>query len=158
MIKVLQFGATGQVGQALIAAAEGKIALTALSRSDVDLTDVDALRAAILAADCDLVINAAAYTQVDRAESEPDLAFAVNADGPAAMAAACAERDLPFVHLSTDSVFDGQTDSSMSRPTRPIRSASMATPSWPASRRCWPIVARWCCGSRGCSRRMAATM
>ncbi|WP_421740050.1 dTDP-4-dehydrorhamnose reductase [Caulobacter sp.] len=109
-LKVLQFGATGQVGQALIAAARGRVALTALSRNDVDLTDPAALRAAILAADCDLVINAAAYTQVDRAESEPDLAFAVNADGPAAMAAACAERDLPFVHLSTDSVFDGQTD------------------------------------------------
>lgn len=108
-LKVLQFGATGQVGQALIAAARGRVALTALSRNDIDLTDPAALRAAILAADCDLVINAAAYTQVDRAESEPGLAFAVNAVAPEVMAAACAERGLPLAHLSTDSVFDGRT-------------------------------------------------
>ncbi len=110
MVKVLQFGATGQVGQALIAAAQDRIILTALSRAEVDLTDPAAIRAAIAAADCDLVWNAAAFTQVDRAESEADAAFAINAAAPGAMAAACAERGLPFVHLSTDSVFDGQTD------------------------------------------------
>lgn len=109
-LKVLQFGATGQVGQALVAAAEGMVALTALSRAHVDLTDPQAIRAAILAADCDLVFNAAAYTHVDSAEAEPEAAFAVNAAAPGAMAAACAKRGLPFVHLSTDSVFDGQTD------------------------------------------------
>jgi len=109
-MKVLQFGATGQVGQALIAAAEGKIELTTLSRAEVDLTDPAALRAAILAADCDLVWNAAAFTLVDKAEAEPDAAFAVNATAPGAMAAACAERGVPFIHLSTDAVFDGQTN------------------------------------------------
>jgi dTDP-4-dehydrorhamnose reductase len=109
-LRVLQFGATGQVSQALMAAARGQIALTPLSRAQVDLTDPEAVRAAILSAECDLVWNAAAFTQVDRAESEPDAAFAVNAVAPGAMAAACAERDLPFVHLSTDSVFDGLTD------------------------------------------------
>lgn len=107
--KVLQFGATGQVGQALMAAAGRAVSLTVLSRAEVDLTDAAAIRAAILAANCDLVWNAAAFTLVDRAEAEPDAAFAVNAAAPAAMAAACAERDLPFVHLSTDSVFNGQT-------------------------------------------------
>lgn len=109
-LKVLQFGATGQVGQALIAAAGDTVGLTTLSRADVDLTDPAAIRTAVLAADCDLVWNAAAFTQVDRAESEAELAFAVNAAAPEAMAAACAARDLPLVHLSTDSVFDGQTD------------------------------------------------
>lgn len=109
-LKVLQFGATGQVGQALAAAAGEAVALTALSRADVDLTDLAAIRAAILAADCDLVWNAAAFTQVDKAEAEPKTAFAVNAAAPGAMAAASAERGLPFIHLSTDSVFDGQTD------------------------------------------------
>ena len=109
-LKVLQFGASGQVGQALIAAAGDTVELTALSRTDVDLTDPAAIQAAIRVADCDLVWNAAAFTQVDRAEAEPEAAFAVNAAAPAAMAATCAERDLPFVHLSTDSVFDGQTE------------------------------------------------
>lgn len=109
-LKVLQFGATGQVGRALEAAAGDAIDLTTLSRADVDLTDPAAIRTAILAADCDLAWNAAAYTQVDRAETEADLAFAVNAAAPQAMAAACAARAIPFIHLSTDSVFDGQTD------------------------------------------------
>ncbi len=120
-LKVLQFGATGQVGQALIAAAAGRIALKTLSRAEVDLTDPAAIRDAILAADCDLVWNAAAFTMVDRAESEPEAAFAVNGAAPGAMAAACAERDLPFIHLSTDSVFDGQT-------TRPYVETDPAEP------------------------------
>jgi len=120
-LKVLQFGATGQVGQALIAAAEGQLALTTLSRAEVDLTDPAAIRAAILAADCDLVWNAAAFTMVDKAEAEPEAAFAVNAAAPGAMAAACAERGVPFVHLSTDSVFDGQT-------TRPYVETDAANP------------------------------
>jgi len=121
-LKVLQFGATGQVGRALEAAAGDAIDLTTLSRADVDLTDPAAIRAAILAADCDLVWNAAAFTQVDRAETEADLAFAVNAAAPQAMAAACAARDIPFIHLSTDSVFDGQTDRPYveTDPARPI--------------------------------------
>lgn len=120
-LKVLQFGATGQVGQALIAAARGKLSLTTLTRAEVDLTDPAAVRAAVLAADCDLVWNAAAFTQVDRAESEPEAAFAINSTAPEAMAAACAERDLPLAHLSTDSVFDGQT-------TRPYVETDPARP------------------------------
>jgi dTDP-4-dehydrorhamnose reductase len=120
-LKVLQFGATGQVGQALIAAAGETVALTPLSRTEVDLTDPDAIRAAILAADCDLVWNAAAFTMVDKAEAEPEAAFAVNAAAPGAMAAACAERGLPFIHLSTDSVFDG-------RATRPYVETDAAEP------------------------------
>jgi len=107
----LQFGRTGQVATAVQAAArEGQgepVEVVALSRADCDLEDPEAVRAAILAADCDLVLNTAAFTQVDPAETRPDEAFAVNAIAPGAMAAACAERDLPFVHLSTDAVFDG---------------------------------------------------
>ena len=120
-LKVLQFGATGQVGQALVAAAGDAVELTVLSRAEVDLANPAAIRAAILAADCDLVWNAAAFTLVDRAEAEPDAAFAVNATAPGAMAAACAGRGLPFVHLSTDSVFDGRTD-------RPYVEADAAEP------------------------------
>lgn len=58
-----------------------------------------------------LIINAAAYTNVDKAESEPDLAFAVNRDGPDNLAGACAKAKLPFIHISTDYVFDGQKKS-----------------------------------------------
>ncbi len=109
-MKILQFGRTGQVATAVQAAAQGRIEVIALSRDDCDLDNVEAIRAAILAADCDLVLNTAAFTHVDPAETRPDEAFAVNATAPGAMAAACAERGLPFVHLSTDAVFDGLTD------------------------------------------------
>lgn len=113
-MKILQFGRTGQVATAVQAAArgehEGRVEVIALSRSDCDLKDPAAIRAAILAANCDLVLNTAAFTQVDLAEAQLDEAFAVNATAPGVMAAVCAERDLPFVHLSTDAVFDGLTD------------------------------------------------
>jgi dTDP-4-dehydrorhamnose reductase len=81
--------------------------MTALGRAQVDLADPDACAAAVAAADADLVINAAAYTAVDQAEREPDLVQAVNAGAPGAMARAAAARGLPFLHISTDYVFDG---------------------------------------------------
>jgi dTDP-4-dehydrorhamnose reductase len=109
-MKILQFGRTGQIATAMQAAAPGRVALTALSRADCDLADPERIRSVILAADCDLVINTAAFTHVDPAEAAPDAALAVNAQAPGVMAAACAERGLPFVHLSTDAVFNGRTD------------------------------------------------
>lgn len=109
-MRILQFGKTGQVATAVQAAAAGCAHVIALSRADCDLENPEAVRAAILSADCDLVLNTAAFTHVDPAEARPDEAFAVNATAPGAMATACAERGLPFVHLSTDAVFDGLND------------------------------------------------
>ena len=105
MVRILQFGATGQLARETLARAHG--AVTALSRADVDLADARAVEEAIAQADVELVVNAAAYNAVDRAETEEALAFAVNAEAPAAMARACAARGLPLVHVSTDCVFDG---------------------------------------------------
>jgi dTDP-4-dehydrorhamnose reductase len=107
--RILQFGATGQVARELRARDRNSV-ITALSRDQVDLRNPQAIADAIAGADVDLVVNAAAYTAVDRAESEEDLAFAVNAVATGAMAEACARRSLPFVHLSTDYVFDGDKD------------------------------------------------
>ncbi len=85
--------------------------MTALSRAEGDLTAPDASARAIgEAGDVDLVLNAAAYTAVDKAESEPDLAYAVNAWAPQAMAKACQARGVPLVHISTDMVFSGAKD------------------------------------------------
>lgn len=109
-MKILQFGRTGQVATAVQAAAREGIEIVSLSRAECDLEDPAAIRWAIQAAKCDLVLNTAAFTNVDPAESRPDEAFAVNATAPGVMAEACASRDLPFVHLSTDAVFDGLTD------------------------------------------------
>jgi dTDP-4-dehydrorhamnose reductase len=114
-MRILQFGKTGQVATAVQAAAAQRtksdgVEIVALSRTDCDLENPEAIRAAILGAECDLVLNTAAFTHVDPAEARPDEAFAVNATAPGAMAKACAERGLPFVHLSTDAVFDGLAD------------------------------------------------
>ena len=107
-LKILQFGASGQLAREVLDRAGEGVSVTALSRADVDLTDPAAVERAILdAGEVDLVLNAAAYTAVDKAESEPDLAYAVNAAAPRAMARACARRGAPLVHISTDMVFSG---------------------------------------------------
>jgi dTDP-4-dehydrorhamnose reductase len=107
-MRLLVFGTTGQVARELARAAPGRGAtLAALGRAEVDLVDPVACAAAVMAAEADAVINAAAYTAVDRAEDEPELAHAVNAAAPGAMAEAAAARGLPFLHVSTDYVFDG---------------------------------------------------
>ncbi len=110
-MKVLILGAQGQVGFELMRAAwPAGTRLAGCARPEVDLTRPDTVTAAFAALAPDLVINAAAYTAVDRAESEPELAFAVNRDGPAMLAALCAERGLPLLHISTDYVFDGRKE------------------------------------------------
>jgi len=109
-MKILQFGKTGQVATAVQVAAQGRVEIVPLSRGECELRDPDAIRRAIQGTECDLVLNAAAFTHVDPAESRSVEAFAVNATAPGVMAQACAARSLPFVHLSTDAVFDGRTD------------------------------------------------
>lgn len=105
---ILLFGANGQLGQELVrlAAARG-IALTALSRAQADIADADAVRGAIARHRPALVVNAAAYTKVDLAETEIEAARQGNEIGPKLLAQACAETALPLVHISTDYVFDG---------------------------------------------------
>ena len=100
---ILVFGRNGQVATEL--ARQGDV--VTLGRDAADLSDPAACAAAIAAHAPRLVINAAAYTAVDKAESEPDLAHVVNADAPSAMARACADQGVPFLHISTDYVFDG---------------------------------------------------
>lgn len=114
-MRVLVTGISGQVGGALVArpAPEG-IAWLPAGRDSLDLSAPDGIAAAIDALAPDAVVNPAAYTAVDAAEADADTAFRVNRDGPAALAAACAARGIPLVHLSTDYVFDG-------RGTRPYR-------------------------------------
>ena len=100
----LIFGKTGQVATELSRQAPDAVFL---GRDQADLTDPAACADAIRKHAPTVVINAAAYTAVDRAEEEEDLAHQVNAIAPAAMAHACAELGIPLVHISTDYVFDG---------------------------------------------------
>lgn len=85
-----------------------------LSRSDVDLADGRALEDALRGAHPSCIVNAAAYTAVDRAESEPALAWSVNVDAPARMARIAHSLSVPLIHVSTDYVFGGQGDGSLS--------------------------------------------
>jgi dTDP-4-dehydrorhamnose reductase len=108
-MRVLVAGREGQVARALVARlGAGGHALTALEPPELDLTDDASVDAAMAEASPELVVIDAAYSAVDRAEDEAALAFAVNRDGAARLAAAAAARGLPFVHFSTDYVFDGR--------------------------------------------------
>lgn len=103
----LVFGRSGQVARELAALAPGA---RFLGRAEADLSDPAACAAQIMALRPAVVINAAAYTAVDKAEEEEALATVVNGEAPGAMARACAELGIPFLHISTDYVFDGQGD------------------------------------------------
>jgi dTDP-4-dehydrorhamnose reductase len=109
-MRLVVFGRHGQVGRALcqIYGNRSDADLLAYGRDQVDLADSAALADSIAEAAPDCVINAAAYTAVDRAEDEPELAYKINAAAPMAMAQACAALDIPIVHYSTDYVFDGK--------------------------------------------------
>lgn len=103
-MKLLVFGSTGQVACELHRLVPEA---TFLSRAEADLSDPPSCAAAIEGSGANVVINAAAYTAVDRAESDEEAAELVNGDAPAAMAQAAARMGIPFLHISTDYVFDG---------------------------------------------------
>lgn len=107
-MRLLVTGREGQVVTALkeIGPAAGH-EIVALGRPDLDLSDPASVATAVERVRPDAVVSAAAYTAVDKAETEPDVALAVNAAGPGALAAAAARLGIPVVHLSTDYVFDG---------------------------------------------------
>lgn len=113
-MKILLLGKTGQVGHALAPHLASLGAVTALGRAEADLARPDSLRAVVCDHRPQVVINAAAYTQVDRAETEEALARRINGEAPGVLAAAARESGALFIHYSTDYVFDG-------RGTRPYR-------------------------------------
>jgi dTDP-4-dehydrorhamnose reductase len=106
-VRVLLTGRHGQLGQALLASVPAGIDLIPTGRDELDLADPAACRAAVQRHRPDWVLNAGAYTAVDRAEAEPELAEAVNAGAPGAFAEALAEAGGRLLQVSTDFVFDG---------------------------------------------------
>lgn len=108
-MRILVLGRSGQLAQSLLVAPRpGDVEMVAVGRPRVDLCDPATVRAAIDRLQPDVVINAAAYTAVDKAESATEEAFAVNAEGAAASALATAQAGIPLLHVSTDYVFDGR--------------------------------------------------
>jgi dTDP-4-dehydrorhamnose reductase len=109
--RTVVLGVSGQLGSALLHTGCGeREPMIGLTRADLDLADRNAVLSILTALRPDLVINAAAYTAVDRAEDEAPRAFAVNRDGAAHVGEACASLDVPLIHLSTDYVFDGRSE------------------------------------------------
>lgn len=111
-MKILVTGREGQVARSLAegAAADPEIELVSVGRPKLDLLRLETIRSSILAAKPDIVVSAAAYTAVDQAEDEPKQAFAINATGAGAVAAAAAEAGAAIIHLSTDYVFSGDLE------------------------------------------------
>ena len=109
-MKTLLTGAGGQVGWEIARRAAGhSVSLEGYPRNDLDITDIDSIHRVMGGIRPDLLINAAAYTKVDLAESEPDTAIRVNRTGPGFLAEWCAGAGIPMIHISTDYVFDGRS-------------------------------------------------
>jgi dTDP-4-dehydrorhamnose reductase len=108
---ILLFGGNGQLGRELVrAGAANAVKLVAVSHAETDIADEAGVCAVISRTKPSLVVNAAAYTKVDTAETEIEAARRANEIGPAVLAAACAAAHVPVIHISTDYVFDGSKD------------------------------------------------
>lgn len=120
-MKLVVTGREGQVVRSLLERAKDDEALdiVALGRPELDLADAETIRRAVAAARPDIVISAAAYTAVDQAEDEPEIAHAVNAAGAGALAEAAAQAGAPVIHLSTDYVFSGDAPEPYGEDDRP---------------------------------------
>lgn len=110
MKRIAVTGLTGQVVSSLIERAPNGVELLALGRPRFDLSSRDMVLASLRSVRCDAIVNAAAYTQVDKAESEPETAMTVNGVGAGYVAETASELKVPLLHLSTDYVFDGALD------------------------------------------------
>lgn len=108
-MNILITGAQGQVGQELVKQGNLKgLHMVAVNHHELDISKRHFVEKTLFKNNVSLVINAAAYTAVDKAESEPDQAFAVNSKGPFNIASACSKANIPMIHISTDYVFNGE--------------------------------------------------
>ena len=110
MKKILQIGTRGQLGWELLRTCAPLGEVVSLDYPDVDLSNSNGLRELVRSVTPDIIINAAAYTNVDKAESEPELARAINATGPGVLAEEAKKINATLLHYSTDYVFDGTKD------------------------------------------------
>lgn len=109
-MKILVTGKNGQVAQSMLHSTQDGVEIVALGRPELDITDKTSIAKAVQVYKPDIVVNAAAYTAVDKAETEIQEAFAVNRDGAKNVAEVTQENGLPIIHISTDYVFNGQNE------------------------------------------------
>lgn len=110
-MRILVAGSQGQVGSALVQQGlDEEIDLIALSHEQMDISNTDSINTAFIHYKPDILINAAGYTAVEKAESEPKLAYTINKSATVKLAVACKRQGIPMLHISTDYVFDGTKD------------------------------------------------
>jgi len=122
MTRVLVTGATGQLGRELQRSVPDGVECVALGREQLDIADSEAVSRVVGEQRPEVLINAAAYTAVDQAETEADAAMRINAEGAGNLAAVCAEHGVRMLHISTDFVFDGNSSTpyTTEAPTSPL--------------------------------------
>src|SRR5436305_12628888 len=106
-MKLIVIGSGGRLGAALVRAYQVKFDITGFNHAQLDLAKPDQISRTIGKLDFDLLINAAAFTNVDACETEKDPAFAINAEAPRILAEICRDKNAKLIHISTDYVFDG---------------------------------------------------
>ena len=107
-MKIVILGAGGRLGAALMRGYRDKYDITGFNHAQLDLASLDDLRGKLSAMSFDVLINAAAFTNVDLCETEPARAFLINAEAPGVLAEVCKAKDARLIHFSTDYVFDGE--------------------------------------------------
>jgi dTDP-4-dehydrorhamnose reductase len=107
-LKIFLTGKQGMLARAIAEVLSPRHQIVAASHAEADITDENAMRGILQGAQPDAVVNAAAFTDVDACETQQELAFRVNAEGPRNLAIICKDLDIPLMHISTDYVFDGE--------------------------------------------------
>src|SRR5881398_796364 len=107
-MKLVIVGAGGRLGAALVRTYREKFGLIGFNHAQLDLANRDEMRRKLCAIDFDVLINAAAFTNVDLCETQREQAFSINAEAPRVLAEICSEKNAKLIHFSTDYVFDGQ--------------------------------------------------
>jgi dTDP-4-dehydrorhamnose reductase len=107
-MKLLVIGSAGRLGAALMREYQGKFDVAGFNHAQLDLSNFDKIRKKLGETDFDVLINSAAFTNVDLCETQPDQAFRINAEAPRVLAEICGEKNAKLIHFSTDYVFDGE--------------------------------------------------
>jgi dTDP-4-dehydrorhamnose reductase len=107
-MKLLVIGSAGRLGAALMREYQGKFDVARFNHAQLDLSNFDKIREKVGKTDFDVLVNAAAFTNVDLCETQPDQAFRINAEAPRVLAEICSEKNAKLIHFSTDYVFDGE--------------------------------------------------
>jgi dTDP-4-dehydrorhamnose reductase len=107
-MKILIVGAGGRLGAALMCEYHGEHDVAGFDHAQLDLANLDAVREKLHATDFDVLINTAAFTNVDLCETQPEQAFRINAEAPGVLAEICSDKNATLIHFSTDYVFDGE--------------------------------------------------